>query len=313
MRWHEVWEAVKQTGREFMDDKAMRLGAALAFYTALSLAPLLLVVIGIAGLAFGPEAASGQLEGQLRDLIGADGAKAVQDMLAKGANSGGGVFSTVVGVVTLLVGATGVFGSLQDALDTVWNVKPDQTPSGIWAMVKDRLLSFSMVCGMAFLLLVSTVASALLTGLGAAVERWLPGGGLWLQLGNLLVGFLVTTAMFALIFKVLPHARPAWKDVWVGAALTALLFTLGKYLIGLYLGTASVGSAYGAAGSFVVLLFWIYYSSLILLFGAEFTQVYAVHHGTGLKTVEGLTAADPSKASGAGANPPPPRPATAPA
>ncbi|MBX9626193.1 MAG: YihY/virulence factor BrkB family protein, partial [Gemmataceae bacterium] len=278
MRWHDVWEVVKQTGREFMEDKAMRLGAALSFYTALSLAPLLLVVIGIAGLVFGPEAARGELAAQLKDLIGAEGADAVQDMLAKTATTGGGVLSTVVGVVTLLVGATGVFGSLQDALDTVWNVKPDQTPSGIWGMVRDRLLSFGMVCGMAFLLLVSLVLSALLTALGGAVERWLPGGRIWLQLGNLVIGFLVTAAMFALIFKVLPHARPAWKDVWVGALLTAGLFTLGKYLIGLYLGTASVGSAYGAAGSFVVLLFWIYYSSLIVLFGAEFTQVYALKH-----------------------------------
>ncbi|MBX9583297.1 MAG: YihY/virulence factor BrkB family protein [Gemmataceae bacterium] len=315
MRWHEVWEVVKRTGQEFMADKAMRLGAALSFYTALSLAPLLLVVIGIAGLVFGPDAARGELAAQLKGLIGEDGANTVQEMLAKNTTTGGGVLSTVAGAVTLLVGATGVFGSLQDALDTVWNVKTDQTPSGIWAMVKDRLLSFSMVCGMAFLLLVSLVLTAVLTALGGAVERWLPGGGIWLQLGNLLVGFLVTAAMFALIFKVLPHARPAWSDVWVGALLTAGLFTLGKYLIGLYLGTMSVGSAYGAAGSFVVLLFWIYYSSLIVLFGAEFTQVYALRHGSGLKAVEGLTPADPHNRTGAGAPAPPPapRPAVSPA
>jgi membrane protein len=315
MRWREVWEVVKQTGREFMADNAMRLGAALAFYTALSLAPLLLAVVGIAGLVFGPEAARGELAAQLRHLIGEEQAATVQEMVAKNHATGGGVLSTAVGLVTLFVGATGVFASLQDALNAVWNVRPDQSPSGIWAMVKDRLLSFSMVCGMAFLLLVSLILSAIVSALGGAIEPWLPVHRYVLQAGNLAIGFLVTAAMFAMIFKALPHARPAWSDVWVGALLTAALFTVGKYLIGLYLGTASVGSAYGAAGSFVVLLFWIYYSSLIVLFGAEFTQVYALRYGSGLRTVEGLTPADPNNRTGAGAAAPPPtsRPTVSPA
>jgi membrane protein len=282
MRLHDAWPLLKQTGQEFQNDKAMTLGAALAFYTALSIAPLLLLVIVIAGAVYGADAARGGIAHQLDDLIGSEGAKAVEAMLAKTQTPGGGVLSTVVGVVTLLIGATGVFGSLQEALNTVWNVKPDAGPGGLWGLVRDRLLSFSMVCGMAFLLLVSLVFSALLNGVGDVFERWLPYSSVWLGVGNQVVGFLVTALMFAMIFKVLPHARPAWSDVWVGALMTAALFTLGKYLIGLYLGKAAVGSSFGAAGSFVVLLFWIYYSSLILLFGAEFTQVYAQSFGTGL-------------------------------
>lgn len=304
MKLRPIWDLVKQSGEEFVNDKATRLGAALAFYTALSLAPLLLVVIGIAGLAFGEQAARGQIAVQLQNLIGDEGAKAVEDMLAKSANHDSGIAATVIGIVTLIIGATGVFAQLQDALDAVWNVKPDQTPSGIWATVRDRLLSFSMICGMAFLLLVSLVLSAVLSGLGGMFERWLPLSSVWLSLANVAVSFLVTGLMFAMIFKLLPHARPAWSDVWVGAALTAVLFGIGKYLIGLYLGKASVGSTFGAAGSFVVLLFWIYYSSLIVLFGAEFTQVYALHHGSGVKVVAGLTPADPTNPTGAGASTP---------
>jgi membrane protein len=277
----DAWELVKDSAREFQSDKAMTLGAALAFYTALSIAPLLLLVIVITGAVFGEQAARGEIANQLNDLIGSEGAEAVQAMLAKSTSPGGGLVSTVVGVLTLLIGATGVFGSLQDALDTVWNVRPGARPSGLWGLVRDRLLSFSMICGMAFLLLVSLVLGAFVSGLSGALERWLPYSSVWIGAANMAVGFLLTALMFAMIFKVLPHARPAWSDVWVGAVLTAALFTAGKYLIGLYLGTAAVGSSFGAAGSFVVLLFWIYYSSLILLFGAEFTQVYALKRGTG--------------------------------
>jgi len=279
----KAYRLLKQAALEFSNDKAPRLGAALAFYTALSLAPLLLVVIGIAGLAFGEQAARGEIFHQINDLVGDEGAAAVQSMLARSAEKGSGILATVVGVVTLLFGATGVFAQLQDALNSVWNVKPEAAPSGIWAMVKDRLLSFSLVCGLAFLLLVSLVFSAVLSALGGAVNAWLPDSTLVMRLANCVLSFALTTAMFAMIFKVLPYARPAWSDVWIGAALTAALFTLGKYLIGLYLGKASVGSTYGAAGSFVVLLLWIYYSTQILLFGAEFTQVYANMHGTGVE------------------------------
>lgn len=295
MRWQPVWALVKQTGKEFIDDKVPRLGAALAFYTALSLAPMLLVVIGIAGLAYGEEAVRGEIAQQLSNLIGAQEAETVQAMIAKSAAPGGGIAATIVGLVTLLVGATGVFASLQDALDTVWNVKPDQTASGMWATVKDRLLSFSMICGLAFLLLVSLVFSAILSSLGHVFESWLPYSSVWLRLGNCLLSLLLTGAMFAMIFKVLPHTRPAWSDVWIGAALTAVLFNVGKYLIGLYLGQVSVGSTFGAAGSFVVLLMWIYYSTQIVLIGAEFTQVYAMRHGSGRDALAGQPPADPTK------------------
>lgn len=303
MNGRAAWDTVKQTATEFSDDKCPRLGAALAFYTALSIAPLLLVVIGIAGLVFGPDAARGEIARQLSDLLGREQAEVVESMLAKTAATGGGWAATAVGLVTLLVGATGVFAQLQDALDTVWNVKTDTTASGIWATVKDRLLSFSVICGMAFLLMVSLVFSAVLSGLGGLVDQWVPYSSVWMRLGNCLLSLGLTTLMFAMIFKLLPHARPDWRDVWVGAALTAVLFNVGKYLIGLYLGKASVGSAYGAAGSFVVLLFWIYYSTQIVLFGAEFTQVYALKFGSGLRSVAGLQPADPTNPTGAGAAP----------
>jgi membrane protein len=301
MNWRAAWDTIKQTAREFSEDKCPRLGAALAFYTALSIAPLVLLVVSIAGLVFDEQAASGRLQEQLKDLIGAEGAKTVEELVAKSAQHGHGVLATVVGVVTLLIGATGVFAQLQDALDTVWNVKTDTSASGIWATVKDRLLSFSMICGMAFLLMVSLVFSAILSGLGSVFDQWLPYSSVWMRLGNAVLSLLLTTLMFAMIFKLLPHARPAWRDVWVGAALTAVLFNVGKYLIGLYLGQAAPGSAYGAAGSFVVLLFWIYYSTQIVLFGAEFTQVYALKFGSGLRSVAGLAPADPNNPTGAGA------------
>jgi membrane protein len=226
----------------------------------------------------------------------------VESILAKSAASKhGGIVATIVGIVTLLVGATGVFAQLQDALDTVWNVKPDQTPSGIWGTVKDRLLSFAAIGAMAFLLLVSLVFSAVLSGIGDRLFGPGETAGVWMRLGNVVLSLLLTTAMFAMVFKLLPHARPDWHDVWIGAAVTAVLFNVGKYLIGLYLGNASVGSTYGAAGSFVVLLFWIYYSTQILLFGAEFTQVYSLKFGAGLRAVSGLKPADPHNHTGAGA------------
>ena len=282
MRLRSTWDILKQTAKEFSDDKCPRLGAALAFYTALSLAPMLLVVIGIAGPIFGDEAARGGISHQLRDLVGEDGANTIQDMLAKSASKKDGTIATVVGLALLLYGATGVFAQLQESLNAVWNVKEDDTPKGVWGMVKARLLSFSAVCGLAFLLLVSLVFSAVVSGLSGTLERWVPYLSVWLQLANLGVSLVVTTLLFAMIYKLLPAVRPAWRDVWVGALATAVLFNLGKYLIGLYLGNASVGSTFGAAGSFVVLLFWIYYSAQIVLFGAEFTQVYATKYGKGL-------------------------------
>lgn len=294
MKAADIWFLMKETAKAFWADNGPRLGAALAFYTALALSPLLLVVIAIAGMAFGADAARGEIASQIQDMVGEEGAQAIETMLASHQAASIGTLMTIVGVVTLILGASGVFAQLQDALDTVWNVQR-KSSGGVLGMIRDRAVSFSLVAGMAFLLLVSLVVAAVLTGLDGWLQAHLPGAGLWLKIGNHVLSFLLTAAMFAMIFKVLPHAHPSWRDVRIGALLTAALFTLGKFLIGLYLGRAAVGSAYGAAGSFVVVLVWIYYSTQILLFGAEFTQVYATKFGSGFGNPKALT--DPAPAN----------------
>ena len=243
---------------------------------------MLLVLVAIAGSVYGEQAARGEIANQIKDMVGEEGAQAIQTMLASHKSQSRGILMTVIGFATLLIGASGVFGQLQEALDVVWDVKPEQVKGGIWGLVKDRLLAFSVVGGLAFLLLVSLVFSAIISGLNDWLDDHLPIRGWGLQLANQGLSFVLTAVLFAFVFKVLPHARPTWRDVLLGAVVTAGLFTLGKYLIGLYLGQAAPGSAYGAAGSFVVLLIWVYYSTQILLFGAEFTHVYANTHGSGL-------------------------------
>jgi membrane protein len=279
MKATELFDLLRETFEEWSADKAPRLGAALAYYSIFSLAPLLIIAIAIGGLLFGAAAAHGQISAQIRDTIGPTGAQAVEEMLAHVHNTDSGVWATVVGVVTLLIGAAGVFGQLQDALNTIWKVEPK--PDRSWgAVIRERFLPFTMVLGTGFLLLVSLILSALLAALGRFLTpQSLPGGAwLWLLLNALLsFGFLVV--LFALMYKELPDVRIAWADVWIGAGVTALLFTLGKFLIGLYLGQSSVASAYGAAGSLVLILVWVYYSAQIFLFGAEFTRVYATRHG----------------------------------
>ena len=276
---------VKNTATEFSEDKCPRLGAALAFYTALSLAPMLLVVVGIAGLLFSEDAAQGQVAQQIAGSVGDDNAKTIEDLMVASRSKTGGLLSTILGLVSLIVGATGVFIQLQDAINTIWDYKADEKDQkwlGIVTELKNRLLSFTMICSMAFMLLVSLAFSAFLTGLGGWINSKLPYGSLWMRLLNCGLSFALTTAMFAMIFKLLPKPKVAWRDVWVGAVVTALLFNLGKYLIGLYMGMAAVGSPYGAAGSFVVLLMWIYFSTQILLFGAEFTQIFSRTHGSNM-------------------------------
>jgi membrane protein len=282
---------LKDAGLEFWKDKAPRLGAAIAFYTALSLSPMLVVVIAIAGFAFGEEAARGEIAHQIRGLVGDEGASAVEAMLANRTRDDG-VVATVVGLAMLLVGATGLFAQLQDALDTIWGVEPKPAESvstvrEVGAVVWDRVLSFSLVCGIAFLLLVSLVFSAVLAALTGWMNGWLPESVTLVAVLNQAISFALTAVLFGLIFKLLPHVWLAWSDVWVGAVVTAGLFALGKFLIGLYLGRAAVGSAYGAAGSFVVLLVWVYYSTQILLLGAEITYLYATRYGSGAKAAAG--------------------------
>jgi membrane protein len=272
-----LWRLVKDSASAWMEDKAPRLGAALAYYTIFSLAPLLVLVIAIVGLVFGREAAQGQLLGQIRGLVGEQGGKAVQEMVAHAAQPSAGGLATALGIIMLLFGAMGLFGQLQDALNTVWEVQP-KPGRGVLGFLKDRFLSFSMVLGVAFLLLVSLVINAWLAALAGLFGDW--QASVLGYLVNGAVSFVVITLLFAMIYRFLPDAEIAWKDVWLGAVITSILFLLGKFLIGLYLGHSSVGSVYGAAGSLAVLLVWLYYSSQIFLFGAEFTKVYANTSGS---------------------------------
>ena len=269
------WALLKKVVTSWLDDYAPSMGAALAYYTLFSLAPLLLIVISVAGLVFGQDAARGEIESQLRGLMGEQGASAVQSLLVSVDKPTEGVTATVVGIVLLLVGATTVFGELQDSLDRIWRA-PTQDRSGGWlALIRARLLSFGMILAIGFLLMVSLILSAVLS----IVEHWwstLFGG--WLFIANLvngIAGFFLIAAIFALIYKIMPRVSVQWRDVWIGAVFTALLFTLGKVMIGFYIGRSGVVSGFGAAGSLVVVLLWVYYSAQIFLIGAEFTWVYA--------------------------------------
>ncbi len=274
------WALLKQIASSWLDDYAPSMGAALAYYTLFSLAPLLLIVISVAGLVFGEDAARGEVTVQLRSLMGERGASAVQDLLASVDKPVEGTFATLLGLVLLFIGATTVFGELQDSLDRIWRV-PQRVRTGGWiSLVRSRLLSFGMILAIGFLLVVSLVVSAAL----ATTGRWLePVFGGWYVVASVTNGvgsFALVAAMFALIYKVMPRVRVQWKDVWIGALVTAMLFNLGKALIGLYVGRSSVISGFGAAGSLVVVLLWVYYSAQIFLIGAEFTWVYANAYGS---------------------------------
>lgn len=270
----------KETVTRWTEDKASALAAALAYYSLFSLAPLVLIAVAVAGLVFGQQAAEGQLYAQLAGLIGDTGAKALQEIVARmHEEQGGGVLATIVGLATLFFGASGVFAQLQDSMNTIWKARPPTT-NGIVEFLRVRLLSFSMVLGIGFLLLVSLILSAMLAAVGDYLGTLLPGGAAVGQALNATVSLVVVTLLFAMIYKLLPDTPVAWRDVWVGALLTSFLFTLGKFAIGFYLAKASVASTYGAAGSIVILLLWVYYSSLILYLGAEFTHVYSMRHGS---------------------------------
>ena len=264
------------------------LGAALAYYTIFSMAPLLVIAIAIGGLVFEREAVQGQIAEQIQGLVGEEGGKAVQAMVLSASQPGsGGTLASVLGIVMLFFGAMGLFGELQDALNTIWGVEP-KPGRGILGMVKDRLLSFTMVLGTAFLLLVSLVISAVLSALGGLFGDWQTS--LVGQAVNLAVSYVVIALLFAMIYRFLPDAKIAWRDVWLGAAMTALLFLVGKALIGLYLGQAGIASTYGAAGSLAVLLVWLYYSAQIFLYGEEFTKAYANRYGSRIVPAENAVA-----------------------
>ncbi len=270
---------LKETATGWDDDNVPRLAAALAYYTLLSIAPLIVLAVAITGLAFGEEAARQHISGELQRVVGAGAATAIQSIAANARAPGTGVVSLVVGIVVLLFGASGVFGELQSALNTVWQVAP-KPGRGIWGVIKDRFFSFTLVVGVAFLLLVSLLVSAGLTWVGQVFESSLPGGALLWQVLNFCISLGVVSALFAVMFKMLPDVHVKWRDTWVGAAVTAGLFTLGKFGLGFYLGSAGVSSAYGAAGSIVALVIWVNYSSQVLLVGAEFTEAYARHFGS---------------------------------
>jgi membrane protein len=269
---------LRESVNSWSADYCPSMGAAISYYTLFSIAPLLLIVIAVAGFVFGDEAARGEIFGQLRGLLGSDGAKAVEDLLQAANRPGAGIVSAITGIAVLLLGATTVFNELQNALDRIWRAPAREKASGIWNLLRTRLLSFGMVLGIAFLLMVSLVVSAALAALG---KWWTPAG--WeavMHVLDILISFGLVTVMFALIYRIIPRAHVAWHDVWIGAAVTSLLFAIGKFAIGLYLGKSSVASSFGAAGSFVILMVWVYYSAQIFLFGAEFTWVYAHERGS---------------------------------
>ena len=270
----------KQTASEWMEDDAPSLGAALAYYTVFSLAPLMTIAIAMAGFFFGKEAAQGQIFDELRVLLGEEGGKAVEEMVqSANAQPTAGVVATIISVIMLLFGASGVFGQLQASLNAIWGVKA-KPGRGVLGLIKDRLLSFGFTLVVGFLLLVSLLLTAGMALMADWIGGLMPGSEALAYILNIVLSLSMITLLFATIFKFLPDAKIAWHDVWIGAFLTALLFTIGKFALGIYLGKSGVASSYGAAGSLIVLLLWVYYSSQILFFGAEFTQVYANRFGS---------------------------------
>ncbi len=287
-RWRAWWTLVRRAATAWIDDYAPSMGAALSYYTVFSLAPLLLIVVSIAGLVFGEEAARGEIFGQLAGLLGAAAAEAVEDVLTSLNEPAQGITGTLVGIVVLLIGATSVFAELQDALDRIWRAPARERSGGLWRLLRARLLSFGMILGIAFLLMVSLVMGAIIAALGKWWGDFFGGWEVLLQIVNLVVGFGLTTLVFAMIYKLMPRASVQWPDVWIGALVTALLFTGGKFLIGLYIGNTGVASGYGAAGSLIVVFLWVYFSAQIFLVGAEFTWIYARMFGS-MKHLEAAT------------------------
>lgn len=275
----ETWHLSKAAALGWWNDHAMSLGAAIAFFTVFSMAPMLLAAIAIAGLAFGQEAARGDVVGELGGVLGREPASAIEAMIASAANIGSGLIGTSVGIMSFLVLVSGAIIELQDDFNIIWKVER-QGSYGVADFIRTRLLSFALVLGIGFLLLVSLLIDAALTALGSYLEASFSGATVLLWLLTTAVAFSVATILFGMIFKILPDVDLTWRDVAAGAVVTALLFTVGKFLIGFYLGQSSIASSYGAAASLMNILLWIYYSSLILLFGAEFTKAFAESRGS---------------------------------
>jgi membrane protein len=283
----DAFVLLRQTFQEWLQDKAPQLGAALAYYTVFSLAPLILLLLAIVGAIFrhDPAGASNKITQQMSYFLDPSALQVVQSIAQNASQPGKSTIATIIGIALALFGASGVFGQLQDALNTIWGVKA-KPGRGIWGFLRNRFLSFAMVAGICFLLLVSLAMEALLKGFSHYVQSVLPGGTVVALTVYLIFDFGVVVLLFAMIFKFLPDVKIQWRDVWIGAVMTAILFGVGKWLLGLYLGSGAAGSAYGAASSLITLLLWVYYSSQILLFGAEFTQVYAARAGREFKPDE---------------------------
>ena len=275
-----AWTLLKDSVNGYIEDDALSRGAAIAYYTVFSIAPMLVIVIAIAGLVYGTEAAHGAITAQLQGMLGYDGAEAVQTMIASASNKNSGILATVLGIGTLLITASGVFGEMQTGLNVIWKVVPDPKASTVSRLIRARAASLGLVAALGFLLVVSLAVSASVAAAGHLLQHVLPDIELLLQLVNFVLSFAMITLLFAAIYKVLPDKSIEWYDVWIGALATAFLFTVGKTVIGLYIGSSQVASSYGAAGALVIVLLWVYYSAQIFLFGAEFTKAFAHRHGS---------------------------------
>jgi membrane protein len=297
MTMREVGRLLKGAGIKFWDDGGPRLSAAITFYLSLYLSPLLLAVIAIAGFVFGKEAAQGEVVEQIRGVMGREGAEVVEQILAQTASTQHGIVAGVVAVVTLFIGASGLFSCLQGALDVIWQVPGKKSGGGILVALRERLFSFLLVCGTAFLLIAALIVNAVVSGINGRVSGWLPHSEGLVEVLNFSISYALITTLFAMIFKWLPETRLAWSDVWLGAAITTALIALARYPIGLYLNRVSVGSAFGAAEAFVVFLVWVYYAAQIVLFGAEFTFVYANRFNQTLVAAESPAPVGPAVAT----------------
>ncbi|MGE5315506.1 MAG: YihY/virulence factor BrkB family protein [Acidobacteriota bacterium] len=276
----KYWQVLKDTFGKFVDDNVPKLGASLSYYTVFSMAPLLIIIIAVAGFIFGTDAIQGRIYGELKGLVGKDSAELIQTAIRKSADTGAGIVATIISFVTLVVGSITVFIELQDSLNIIWKVKAKPTGKAIKDFLRTRLISFALILAIGFLLLVSLVLSAALVAISTFFGSIIPIPAFVLELVNNLFSLLVITVLFGMIFKILPDVELSWKDVRIGSFVTALLFVIGKFLIGLYIGNSTLGSTYGAAGSLAIILVWVFYSSQILFFGAEFTFVYAERLGT---------------------------------
>ncbi len=281
-----IWKVLKQAFSGFADDKVLKLSAALAYYTVFSIGPMIIVIIYFAGVIYGREAVQGSIFGQIQGLVGADAALQIQSMIKNAALSNKGSVAGTIGIITLVLGATGVFAEIQESINIIWNLKP-KPKKGWLKMIMNRLLSFSVIISLGFILLVSLVLTGLIEALMSRLQARFPNVTVVvLYIVNLLITFGIITTLFGVIFKVLPDAVIKWKDVIVGSMVTAILFMAGKFAITFYIGKTNVSGTYGAAGSLVVLLLWVYYSSVILYFGAEFTKAYATHFGSSIHPSE---------------------------